>query len=139
MGTEKITVEVTIGSGQKKTWRLWTQPNHITQWNFANADWHCPKAENDLKVGGRMCYRMEAKDGSFGFDFECVYTEIIDQQKITYRLPDGRVSTTTLENHGNHTKLITTFDAEQNNPIDIQKNGWQAIINNFKSYVEANC
>lgn len=138
MNTEKITVEALISAQPQKIWRFWTQPDHIIQWNFANDNWHCPKASNDLRVGGRLCYRMEAKDGSFGFDFEGVYSEIIDQEKITYTLPDGRISTTTFDNLGDHTKLTTIFDAEQENSIDMQRDGWQAIINNFKHYVEAN-
>lgn len=138
MNTKKIAVQATIKAEKQEIWRFWTQPDHITQWNFANTDWHCPKAENDLRVGGRMCYRMEAKDGSFGFDFEGVYSEIIDQQKIVYTLPDGRVSITTFESLGDHTKVTTTFDAEQQNSLDVQRDGWQNILNNFKSYVEAN-
>lgn len=138
MDREKIAVEATIKAEPQKIWRLWTQPDHIIEWNFANAAWRCPKAENDLRVGGRFCYRMEAKDGSFGFDLEGVYDEIIDQQKITYTLLDGRVSTTTFESLGEHTKLTTTFDVEPQNPINVQRDGQQAIINNFKSYVEAN-
>lgn len=138
MDTKQITVGATIDAHPQKIWRLWTQPDHIAKWNFANPDWHCPKAENDLRVGGRLCYRMEAKDGSFGFDFEGAYSEIIDQEKIVYTLPDGRVSTTTFENLGDRIKLTTTFDAEQENSLDMQREGRQAIINNFKNYVKAN-
>lgn len=138
MESEKITVDAMIKATPQKIWRFWTQPSHITNWNFANDDWCCPKAENDFRVGGKLSYRMEAKDGSFGFDFEGVYDEIIDHKKIVYTLPDGRVSTTTFENLGDHTKLTTTFDAEMQNSIDMQRDGWQAIINNFKTYVESN-
>ncbi len=137
METKKITVEATIAANPQKLWRLWTKPNHITQWNFANDDWHCTKAENDLRVGGKFCYRMEAKDESSGFDFEGIYNAVVDQEKVSYTLLDGRVSTTTFESLGEHTKVTTTFDAKQNNAMDIQNEGWQAILNNFKSYVEA--
>lgn len=138
MDTEKITVETRIKAQPQKIWRLWTQPDHITEWNFAKDDWHCVKAENDLRVGGKFCYQMEAKDKSSGFDFEGVYTEVIDHEEISYTLPDGRDAITTFENLGNHTKMTTTFDAEQESSIDTQKECWQAMINNFQSYVEAN-
>lgn len=138
MMTNKITVEATIDGELQKIWRFWTQPDHIVKWNFATDDWCCPKAENDLRVGGKMFARMEAKNGSFGFDFEGVYDEVIDQEKITYTLLDGRGSTTIFENLGDHIKVSTTFDAEQNTSIEMQREGWQAILNNFKKYVESN-
>lgn len=137
MATNEITVEATIDAELQKIWRLWTQPDHITKWNFANDDWYCPKVENDLRVDGRFLCRMEAKDGSFGFDFEGIYDEVIDHEKITYTLPDGRTSTTTFENLGNHIKVSTIFDAEPQYPVEKQKEGWQSILNNFKTYVES--
>ncbi|WP_027126906.1 SRPBCC family protein [Gelidibacter mesophilus] len=138
MMTNKITVEATIDGELQKIWRFWTQPDHIVKWNFATDDWCCAKAENDLRVGGKMFARMEAKNGSLGFDFEGVYDEVIDQEKITYTLLDGRGSTTIFENLGDHIKVSTTFDAEQNTSIEMQREGWQAILNNFKKYVESN-
>lgn len=132
----KITVSNTIEGPVGKVWECWTTPEHITQWNFADDDWHCPKAENDLRVGGKYSARMEAKDGSFGFDFEATYDEVIDQEKITYTMTDGRQAITHFESHEGKTKVATTFDAENENPIDVQKDGWQAIMNNFKKYVE---
>lgn len=137
MDTEKITVEATIKGDLQKIWRYWTQPTHIMKWNFASDDWFCPKAENDLRVGGKMSSRMEAKDGSFGFDFEGVYDEVVDHERITYTIPDGRVSTTTFESLGEHVQVNIIFDAESQNPIAMQRNGWQAILNNFKNYVES--
>ena len=137
MNTEKITVQATIEGDLQKIWRFWTQPNHITKWNFASDDWCCPKAENDLRVGGKMSSRMEAKDGSFGFDFEGIYDEIIDHEKITYTMPDGRVSTTSFESLGEHIEVTIKFDAESKNSIVMQRDGWQAILNNFKNYVES--
>jgi uncharacterized protein YndB with AHSA1/START domain len=134
----KITVEGSIQAPVEKVWDLWTKPEHITQWNFADDSWHCPKAENDLRVGGKYSARMEAKDGSFGFDFEAIYDEIIDQKKITYTMTDGRQATTYFENLDGNTKVTTTFDAESENPLEMQKEGWQAILNNFKKYVEIN-
>ena len=138
MNTTKITVETTISANTNKVWDFWTSPEHITKWNFASDDWHCPKAENDLKVGGKLRSRMEAKDGSFGFDFEAIYDEVIDQKKITYTMSDGRQATTDFENLDGKTKVTTTFDAENENPVKEQRAGWQAILDNFKKYVESN-
>lgn len=134
----KVTVETTINAKKNKVWDYYTQPEHITQWNFAADSWQCPKATNDLRKGGKYFARMEAKDGSFGFDFEAIYDEVIDQQKITYTLADGRQATTTFENSGDGTKVITVFDAEGTNPIEMQQQGWQAILNNFKKHTESN-
>lgn len=133
MNTTKITVEATISADTNKVWGFWTKPEYITKWNFASDDWHCPKAENDLRVGGKYSARMETKDGSFGFDFEAIYDEVIGQKKITYTMLDGRQATTDFEHRDNKTKVTTTFDAENENPADIQREGWQAILNNFKT------
>ena len=138
MNTTKITIETMISADAQKVWDYWSKPEHITKWNFASDDWHCPKAENDLRVGGKLSSRMEAKDGSFGFDFEAIYNEVIDQKKITYTMTDGRQATTNFENQGGKTKVSTTFDAENENPVEMQKTGWQSILNNFKKYVESN-
>ena len=137
MSTQKITIEATISASPEKVWEYWTSPEHITNWNFANDDWCCPSAENDLQVGGTYKARMEAKDGSFGFDFEAVYDEVIPLKTITYTLEDGRVSSTDFEDLGGTTKVTTVFDAEMENPIDMQRDGWQAILENFKKYTEA--
>lgn len=138
MNTTKIAIEATIAATAEKVWDCYTKPEHITNWNFANDDWCCPSAENDLKVGGTYKARMEAKDGSFGFDFEAVYDEVIPLKKITYTLEDGRVVTTDFEDLNGSTKVSTVFDAETENDIEMQKNGWQAILNNFKKYTETN-
>jgi uncharacterized protein YndB with AHSA1/START domain len=134
----KITIEAIVAADAKKVWEAWTQPNHITKWNFASDDWQCPKAFNDLRVGGKYAARMEAKDGSFGFDFEAIYDEVVDQKKLTYTMGDGRQATTRFEDLGGKTKVTTTFDAEKQNSEEMQKQGWQSILNNFKKYVEAN-
>lgn len=131
-----ITVEATIAADNKKVWDYWTKPEHITKWNFASDDWHCPRAENDLRVGGKMKSRMEAKDGSFGFDFEAVYDEIIDGKKIVYTIADGRKVTTGFENGNGGTKITTVFEAEDQNPAAMQQAGWQAILEHFKKYTE---
>jgi uncharacterized protein YndB with AHSA1/START domain len=141
----KITVSATINAPVQSVWDKWTIPHHITKWNFASDDWHCPKAENDLRVGGKMNSRMEAKDGSFGFDFEAIYDEVIEHKKITYTMEDarpdepfgrGRQATTTFENNNGSTTVTTVFDPENENPAEMQQGGWQAILNNFKKHVE---
>ena len=138
METTKITIEAVINADAKKVWDCYTKPEHITKWNFASDDWQCPSAENDLRVGGKYKARMEAKDGSFGFDFEAVYDEVIDQKKFEYTMPDGRHVITSFENIGDKTKVVITFDAEKMHPVEFQQQGWQAILNNFKKYAEVN-
>jgi len=138
MSKTSITIEALISSDVKKVWDYWTEPKHITKWNFASDDWHCPKAENDLRAGGKFKSKMEAKDGSFGFDFEGIYDEVVDHKKISYTMQDSRRVITNFENLGDKTKVTTTFDAENENPVKMQRAGWQAILNNFKKYVESN-
>lgn len=136
MSTTKITIDATVAASPKKVWEYWTQPKHIVHWNFASDDWQCPRAENDLRPGGKMNSRMEAKDGSMGFDFEAIYDEVVDLKKIAYTMGDGRRAITVFENEGDKMKITTTFDAENTYPLEMQKGGWQAILNNFKKYVE---
>jgi uncharacterized protein YndB with AHSA1/START domain len=137
MEQKKITIQAAISADRSKVWDYWTKPEHITKWNFATEDWQCPRAENDLRPGGKYNARMEAKDGSFGFDFEAVYDEVIDQEKITYTMGDGRQATTNFEDLGGQTKVTTTFDAEGEHDAEMQRAGWQAILDNFKRYTEA--
>lgn len=132
----KITVETTINASLEKVWQYWSEPKHIEKWNYASDDWHTPHAENELRIGGRFLSRMEAKDGSFGFDFEGIYFEVKPLEKIKYGLEDGRKVATSFTENGGRIKLTSTFDAENENPIEMQKDGWQAILNNFKKYVE---
>jgi uncharacterized protein YndB with AHSA1/START domain len=134
----KITVNAVIDAPIEKVWDFYNNPHHITKWNFADPSWHCPSANNDLRVGGTYNARMEAKDGSFGFDFKVIYDKVTDQNELAYTMEDGRQATTIFENVGNKINVITTFDAESENAIEIQKGGWQAILNNFKNYVESN-
>ncbi|MFT3827879.1 MAG: SRPBCC family protein [Chitinophagaceae bacterium] len=136
MASTKVSIETTIAADGNKVWDYWTKPEYITKWNFASDDWHCPAAENDLRPGGKYKARMEAKDGSFGFDFEAVYDEVIDKKKISYTMGDGRQATTLFENGGGKTKVSVTFDAENENPVDMQKAGWFAILENFRKYTE---
>ncbi len=133
----KITVQALIHAELNKVWDYYTQPGHITQWNFADPSWHCPTATNDLKVGGVYRARMEAKDGSFGFDFEAVYTEIHHGESFVYEF-GGRQASVVFNEQNGQTEVTVTFDPETENPIELQKNGWQAILNNFKKYTETN-
>ncbi|MES2801213.1 MAG: SRPBCC family protein [Bdellovibrionota bacterium] len=138
MSDSQIRIEALISKVLPKVWLYWTEPAHITKWNFAIPEWHCPKATNNLKVGGKYSARMEAKDGSFGFDFEAIYDEVVDQKKLVYTMSDGRKVITNFENLGDTTKVTTIFEAEKQNPVEMQKNGWQSILNNFKKYAEEN-
>lgn len=137
MNKVKVTIQAQINASPNKVWDFWTNPKHIVNWNFASDDWCCPRAENDLRVGGKYSARMEAKDKSFGFDFECTYTEVVNLKTINYTMGDGRTAHTTFEPSNNGTKVTTIFDAEGTNSVEMQKNGWQAILNNFKKYTES--
>ena len=132
-----ITVEATINAPVEKVWNLWTYPVHIVHWNNASDDWHTPKAENDLRVGGKFLSRMEAKDGSWGFDFEGEYSSVELHRQIMYAMADGRKVEVFFTAKGNETVIIENFDAEETNSIEMQQAGWQAILDNFKKYVEA--
>jgi len=138
LNNAKITIEITVSADNKKVWDYYTKPEHITKWNFASDDWHCPRAENDLRVGGKVSSRMEAKDGSFGFDFEGIYNEVIEYKNIAYSIADGRQVITNFEQFGDKTKVTTSFDPEKENPVEMQRSGWQSILDNFKKYVEEN-
>ncbi|MBK0401538.1 SRPBCC family protein [Adhaeribacter sp. BT258] len=133
-----ITVETTVNAPVEKVWQFWTAPEHITQWNSASEDWHTPSAENDPRTGGKFKSRMEAKDGSVGFDFEGVYDEVKPNELIAYAMPDGRKVKITFAGNGHETKVTETFDAEGTHSDEMQRAGWQAILDNFKKYVEAN-
>jgi len=134
--TTRITVSTIINEPVEKVWNSWTNPEHITKWNFADPTWQCPSAENDLKVGGKYSARMEAKDGSFGFEFWAIYDKVDVHKELSYKMGDGRQATSVFENNGNTTIVTTIFDAENENPIELQQGGWQMILNNFKNYTE---
>ena len=134
---EKIIVQATIMANKQKVWDYYTLPEHITNWNFASDDWCCPSASNNLTVGGQNVARMEAKDGSFGFDFDAIYTEIKLGESFTYEF-GGRYASVELKEQAGQTEITITFDPETENPVELQKQGWQAILNNFKKYVETN-
>lgn len=131
-----ITVENTVTAPVEKVWEYWTRPEHIVKWNNASDDWHTPRAENDLRVGGSFVSRMEAKDGSMGFDFGGVYDEVKNNEYIAYTMGDGRKVKITFSGKGNTTRVIESFEAESTNPVEMQKAGWQSILDNFKRYAE---
>lgn len=132
-----ITVEATINAPVKKVWKIWNEPEHITQWCFASDDWCAPRAENDLREGGKLKTRMEAKDGSMGFDFEGTYTNVKQNELIEYALEDGRKVKIVFSGTGNETKVSESFDAENTHPVEMQRGGWQAILDNFKKHAES--
>ncbi len=132
-----ITVAVTINVSSNKVWEYYTNPNYITNWNFAHETWQCPTATNDLWVGGTYNARMEAKDGSSGFNFEAIYTKLDIGKSFTYKF-GNRYATVLFTPNINTTELIITFDPETEHTLEMQKNGWQAILNNFKTYTESN-
>ncbi len=133
---KSITVQTTINAPLEHVWKLYTEPKHITQWNSASKDWHTPRAENDLRVGGKFLFRMEARDGSQGFDFNGTYTQIKTNQLITYTIGDGRTVRVQFTEQDARTNVLVTFEPEGINPLEMQREGWQAILNNFKRYVE---
>jgi uncharacterized protein YndB with AHSA1/START domain len=132
---EKIKVTAIINADIKKVWNYYTDPKHIVNWNFADPSWHCPSVTNDMNIGGTYKARMEAKDRSFGFDFVAIYTEIKDGKSFTYEF-DNRTASVIFKNKGTQTEIIVEFDPENVNPIEMQKSGWQSILNNFKNYTE---
>jgi len=133
-----ITVETTVNAPVDQVWKLWTLPEHITQWNNASDDWHTPHAENDMRIGGGFLCRMEAKDGSLGFDFYGVYDAVLLDSYLEYTMGDGRKVKINFTPMGNHTKVTESFEAEDMNSSELQKRGWQAILDNFKKYTESN-
>lgn len=133
-----ITVEVKVNAPLEKVWDYWTNPQHIVQWNYASDDWHAPNASNDLRVGGKFSSRMEAKDGSMGFDFEGEYTKVEQHIEIEYVLADARRVNIRFDSDGKETTVTETFDPENENTLELQRAGWQAILDNFKRYTESN-
>ena len=134
---EKITSKITILAPVQKVWDLYTGPAHIKNWNFASPVWHCPSAENVLTPNGHFSYRMEAKDGSFGFDFSGTFVEIVPHSLLKYRLDDGRMAEIQfIALDGNTTEVIQTFEPEASNPVEMQREGWYKILDNFHKYVE---
>jgi uncharacterized protein YndB with AHSA1/START domain len=135
----KIKISTTINAPVDQVWQFYTTPTHIVQWNNASTDWHTTSAENDLNVGGKFLYRMEAKDGSEGFDFAGEYTAIDKNTLIKYKMDDGREAEVKFANNEETTNVDITFDAEEGISKEMQQSGWQSILDNFKKYVESQC
>lgn len=136
MPKQVIHISAKVDAPIDKVWEHYNNPESIKQWNHASDDCHCPSSSNDLRVGGKFKNRMEAKDGSFGFDFEGEYLDIIPLQKISYKMTDDRKVDMSFHEENGYTLIFIDFEAEEMNPIDMQKEGWQAILNNFKVFVE---
>lgn len=133
-----ITIKTIVRRDVGDVWRMWTTPADIQHWNHASEDWSCPYAENDLRVGGKFLFRMSANDGSTSFDFVGTYTDIQEHALIAYALEDGRKIHIVFESIDNTTKITEQFDPESENPLEMQRDGWQAILNNFKNHAERN-
>ena len=133
----KISIETFVRANIARVWSAWTTPADINQWNAANDDWHNPRSENDLRVGGKFCYRMEAKNGEMGFDFEGTYTQVVTEKLIEYVLGDNRIVSITFTAIDGGVRVVETFDAEDANSAELQRQGWQSILNNFALYVES--
>ena len=134
MESNVVTISALVDAPIDTVWKLWTDPDHIKQWNHASDDWHTTEAENDLRIGGKFRSRMEAKDQSMAFDFEGVYEEVEVNELIQYRLEDERRVRISFSSEGDQTKVVEVFDAESMNPVEMQRQGWQAILDNFTRY-----
>lgn len=133
-----VTIEATINAPVEKVWKYWGEPEHITKWAFASPDWHTPHAENDLRTNGKFSTTMAAKDGSYSFEFGGVYTNVEPKKLAEYELGDGRKVSVKFQQTGNQTTIVQSFEAESENPVDMQRAGWQAILDNMKNYTEKN-
>jgi uncharacterized protein YndB with AHSA1/START domain len=133
-----ITIKTTVNASINKVWEFWNSPEHITKWSFASPDWHTPYAENDLREGGTFKSTMAAKDGSMSFDFEGEFTLVKPNEALEYVMADGRKVEITFTETGDGIEIIESFDPETQNPEEMQRGGWQAILDNFKNYVENN-
>lgn len=131
-----ITIEKNIKAPISRVWNYWTKPEHIIHWNFASDEWHCPRASNDLQTGGQLLWRMEAKDGSAGFDFTGIYEQIKENEWITYRMADGRKVEIRFTQINDEVRMSESFEAEGTNSDEMQRAGWLAILENFKKYTE---
>ncbi len=134
---EQITVKTTVKAAANKVWELWTNPDHIVKWNSPSPDWYTPRATNDLRDGGKFTFRMEAKDGSMGFDFGGTYDKVEPHKEISFTMEDGRKAQVRFKEDRGVTEVSESFDPENENPIEQQRQGWQAIMDSFKAYAEA--
>ena len=130
-----ITVETTVPVSPELAWEYWTKPAHITQWNQASDDWHTPRAESDLRAGGAFSSRMESKDGKYGFDFGGIFDAVEPPRLLDYTIGDGRKVQVTFESVASGTHIVETFEAEGENSAELQRQGWQAILDSYRKYV----
>jgi uncharacterized protein YndB with AHSA1/START domain len=137
MEKTNVTIETTVNAPVDKVWEMWNKAEHITKWNAASDDWHSPRAENDVRDGGKFNIRMEAKDGSFGFDFAGVYDKVITNELLEYTMEDDRKVSVVFTSEGGKTRVVETFETETENSVDMQRAGWQAILDNFRKYAES--
>lgn len=133
-----VTITATVNAPVDKVWKFWNGPEHITKWNSPSPEWHTPRSENDLRVGGKINSRMEARDGSMGFDFQGTYTAVTTNEYIAYEIADGRKVEIIFKTENGATHITESFEAEGQNPVEFQRAGWQAILDSFKAYAEAN-
>ena len=133
----RITISALVNKPVAHVWKIWTEPAHITQWCAASDDWHCPKATNDARTSGKFSSTMAARDGSFSFDFEGVYDDVQPHKRIAYTMGDGRTCEILFSPENDGTRVVESFDAETQNSVEMQKGGWQAILDRFKAYAEA--
>lgn len=138
MDKKAIVIRAVVKAPIAKVWEYWNGPEHITGWAFAQDDWEATTAENDLRVGGKFKTRMQSKDGKEGFDFEGTYEVVKEYELIEYTMSDGRHVKTEFEQTPNGVRVTETFEPEDKNPLEVQRSGWQAILDNFKKYVESN-
>lgn len=132
----RIRVETTVDAPLDQVWAAYVEPEHIVHWNAASDDWHCPRSTVDLREGGRFSSRMEARDGSMGFDFEGTWTAVEPHQRLQYRMDDDRMVDVAFSDGDQGVRVVVEFDAEEENPAEMQREGWQAILDNFRRYVE---
>lgn len=132
-----ITVSVVVQASPERAWEAFTNPTSVTEWNFAGADWHCPRAQNELREGGAFCYRMEARDGSMGFDFEGTFLELSPPTQLRYSFGEDREVLVRFAPEGNRTLVSQSFTPETTHSLEQQRAGWQAILENYRKYVEA--
>ncbi len=137
MAKLNIKIDTLVHAPLDYVWETWNTPSHIIHWNHASDDWHSPKADSNFVEGGRFVYRMEAKDNSFGFDFSGTFVEIVDKKRIVTRLDDDRIVQTEFIQENDGVRIIETFEAEDENSVEMQKEGWYAILNNYKLYTES--
>ncbi|MCK9410610.1 MAG: SRPBCC family protein [Bacteroidetes bacterium] len=133
---QMITIETTVNASIEKVWKMWNAPEHITKWATGSPDWHTPYAENDLRVGGKFLSRMSAKDDSASFDFIGTYDDVQKHKIIAYTMEDGRTAKIVFTASGKNVKIVETFEAETENTLELQRTGWQMILDNFKKHVE---